>query len=227
MALQTRARLEDMCLELNTILSRQLAQQIRACFKAALPPNVHGYGNTPPEMDFIQFYYEEQNHAAANILSQSDLKYIIDKVGEISNDGIGNCFLDTPVCENETPRQVPENDNEKSLVTTPMPSPCRTFRDPENEFNYLSESSAILSDATLRSSPLGSSEMSGSSTPHHRKKKRQYVRKAITKNRIINKSNWLDEKRKVLVNLGEAHASQSGKQQMAKQIKGPCSSNYD
>lgn len=133
---------------------------------------------------------EEQNHTASNILlSQSDLIYLIDTVGEISNDGIENCFLDTPVnetetprhipknnndipiCENETLRQVPENGNEGALVTTPIPSPCRTFGDTVSEFNYLSESSVILSDATLRSSPLGSSEMSGSSTPHHRKKK--------------------------------------------------------
>ncbi|XP_039755887.1 uncharacterized protein LOC120630653 [Pararge aegeria] len=164
----------------------------------------------------------EQNHTSADILSQSDLNYIIDTVGEISNDGID---LNMPICENETPQPIPENDNnEESLVSTPMPSPCMTFGDTVNECNCLSESSVILSDETLRSSPLGSSEMSGSSTPHQRKKKRQYVKKAITRNRITNKSNWLDEKRKVLVNLGEAHKSRSGKQQMAKQIKGPCPS---
>ncbi|CAK1594419.1 unnamed protein product [Parnassius mnemosyne] len=163
----------------------------------------------------------EQNHIiSANILSQSDLNYIIDTVGEISNVEIENYDLTTPICENETPQSITEN-----CGSTPMPSPCRSFGDTVNECNYLSESTVLLSDATFRSSPLGSSEMSGSSTPHQRKKKRQYVKKAIIRNRITNKSIWLDEKRKVLVNLGEAHRSRSGKLQMAKQMKIPCPSN--
>lgn len=165
-----------------------------------------------------------QDHTSANLLSQSDLNYIIDTVGDISNDGIENFYLSTPTfSENDTPQPIPENNiNEEFLVSTPIPSPCNiTFGDTINECNNLIESNVILSDATLRSSPLGSSEMSGSSTPHQRKKKRQFVKKAITKNRITNKLNWLDEKRKVLVNSGKAHTSRSGKHQMAKQIKGP------
>lgn len=182
---------------------------------------------------------EEQNHTSANIiLSQTDLNYIIDTVGEISNDEIQDYYLNNSICENETPQSSPQNDigNEKtardviskvseSLVSTPMPSPSMSFGDNVNEHNYLSENTVILSDATVRSSPLGSSEMSGSSTPRRRKRKRKYVKKAITKNRITNKSNWLDEKRKALVNIGRAHISRSGKQQMAKQMKGPCASN--
>ncbi|CAH2088861.1 unnamed protein product [Euphydryas editha] len=78
-----------------------------------------------------------------------------------------------PICENETPQSIPEND-EESLVSTPMPSPCMTFGDTVNECNYLSENSVILSDKTLRSSPLEFSKMSGSSTPHQRKKKSVY-----------------------------------------------------
>ncbi|XP_022835090.1 uncharacterized protein LOC111362621 [Spodoptera litura] len=167
----------------------------------------------------------EQNQISANILSQSDLNYIIDTVGEISNDGIENYCLSTSIfCENETPQPVAVNDIIEEPLT-PIPSPCLSFGESVHDCNDLIESSGILSDTTFRSSPLGSSEMSGSSTPQHRKKKRQFVKKAIKKNRITNKSNWLDEKRKVLVNLGEAHISRSGKHQMAKQIKGPCPSS--
>ncbi|CAG9792955.1 unnamed protein product [Diatraea saccharalis] len=145
---------------------------------------------------------EEQNHTSADIiLSQTDLNYIIDTVGEISNDEIQDYYLNNSICENETPQPTLQNDiNEgtahdvistasESLVSTPMPSPCMSFGDNNNECNYLSESTVILSDATLRLSPLGSSAMSGSSTPRQRKRKRQYVKKAITKNKITNKSN--------------------------------------
>lgn len=94
-------------------------------------------------------------------------------MGEISNDEIENCFLETPVSENETPSQlISENDNKESLATTPMSSPSyMTFGDTVNEYNYFSHGSATVSDTSLRSSPLGSSEMSGSSTPRYRKKK--------------------------------------------------------
>ncbi|CAG5058166.1 unnamed protein product [Parnassius apollo] len=108
----------------------------------------------------------EQNYIiSANILSQSDLNYIIDTVGEISNGEIENYDLTTPICENETPQSIPEN-----CGSTPMPSPCMSFGDTVNECNYLCESTVLLSDATLRLSPLGSSEISGSSTSHQRKK---------------------------------------------------------
>ncbi|CAG5004858.1 unnamed protein product [Parnassius apollo] len=108
----------------------------------------------------------EQNHIiSSDILSQSDLNYIIDTVGEISNVEIENYDLTAPICENETPQSIPEN-----WGSTPMPSPCMSFGDTVRECNYLSERTVFLSHVTLRSSPLGSSEMSGSSTPHQRKK---------------------------------------------------------
>lgn len=50
-----------------------------------------------------------QDHTSANLLSQSDLNYIIDTVGDISNDGIENFYLSTPTfSENDTPQPIPE-----------------------------------------------------------------------------------------------------------------------
>lgn len=54
----------------------------------------------------------EQTHTSASIiLSQTDLNYIIDTVGEISNDEIQNYYVNTSICENKTPQPILKNDN--------------------------------------------------------------------------------------------------------------------
>ncbi|CAG4940256.1 unnamed protein product [Parnassius apollo] len=82
----------------------------------------------------------EQNHIiSTNMLSQSDLNYIINTVREISNVEIEYYYLTTPICENETSQTIPEN-----WVSTPMPSPCMSFGDAVNECNYLSEGTILI-----------------------------------------------------------------------------------
>lgn len=55
------------------------------------------------------------------------------------------------------------------LDKTPVPSPSITFGNIDDSF---SESTPIMSDNVARTSPLGSSEFSSSTTPCARKKKR-------------------------------------------------------
>lgn len=155
----------------------------------------------------------EQNHTSANILLQGDLNillqgdlnYIIDTVGAITNNGIENYYLYMPISENETPQLIPENDvNKESLISTPMLSSSMTFSCIVNECNYLNKSTIILSDKTLKIKPIRTQRNVWFINIAPTKKQRWYVKKAITWNRITTKSNWLDEKSKVVVNLVEA-----------------------
>lgn len=186
-----------------------------------------------------------ENHTY-NILSQSDLNYIIEAVGEISDNDIEQCTEDSSFnismyrnkiphvtlnnsklnkeSNNENNSTVPILSQSESFDSTPLPSPYMAFGD-INDYSNACESSTIFSDSSVGTSPLASSEISDSSTPHISKKKRMYVKKAITKKRSTNKCNWLDVRRKLLVNLGEAHISRCGKQQKEKQIRSPCKSN--
>lgn len=175
-------------------------------------------------------FHCEQLSKTSNLLSQSD------SIGDNCSNEFDKVYCDknydcvnvsctvTTQHENFTTLVVEENSPD-ILIETPIPSPYISFGDNLDECDLYRESTPVLSDTSVRSNPLASSEFSDSSTQHSRKKKRVYVKKALVKNRNTNKSYWHDVKRKLLVNLGKSHISRSGKEHVAKNMKPSCNTS--